>query len=141
MAVRLNVVMIQNPPAAVGGQHLAESTIGEVIGQPGIDLLLVNSLAEIDRRSTDFLSLESLQSDVAVLGWEQQASIAELWNGLGLVGTRSRHRYDPDADVARSDRRLFAFNLTQFRDGKAVCTALKQLLQTQQTKTFTIGLG
>ncbi len=140
MAVRLPVIMIHSPPGGSRWQSLGESVIGELIGRPGIDLTLVGRLADLATGSTDRLTLESLRGDLVVLDWQPPDGILADWHRLGLDGARAPHRDDQDpAPVSPPTRRIYAFDLRGFDDAAPVCDAVKRLLESRQTRTFTLG--
>ena len=139
MAVRLNVVMVQSPPASANGQRLAEKVVGKLIGLPSMDLILVGPLDQIDAASTDYLTLDSLTGDVALLDWRSPESSLSSLQNLGIEGTRTPHAGDPSAESGQAtQRRFYLFDLNQFSDGQDVCTALGQLLKSRQVRTFSL---
>ncbi|TWT91312.1 hypothetical protein [Stieleria varia] len=149
MAVRLNVVMVQSPPPLPGASVIAETLVGELIGRPGIDLILVERLDRITESSTDHLTLHSLQGDVAVLDWssaaEQQTALAQI--GIPLrVAPHSLASDSPEPDSNRSvpatvngSRRLYGFDLSTVQNADRVIKALLELQQTRSVKTFSLG--
>jgi hypothetical protein len=155
MAIRLNVIIVHSPPAIPGAQQLAESLVGELIGRPGIDVALVESLSGISESSTDALTLESITGDVAVLDWRSPADLVQALAALQFVGTRAPHANDPGGndpsanDPGGSDpqreeavlmgRKIYAFDLQTHTDAKQLCNDLQALLATRRVQTFAIG--
>ena len=139
MPVRLSVVMVHTPPAAVAASQLAEAIVGELIGMPEIDLTLVGNLVNISPASTDLLSLESHTGDVAALDWQPPADIVAALGKLGFKGSRTPHPDDLQAPPAEPTRRIYAFDLTQFPDARSVCEAVAKLRSQRQVRTFTLS--
>jgi hypothetical protein len=143
MAIRLTVIMIESvaPPAAgAGSNQLIEQVVGNLLGRPGIDLVLIRSLAGLDPNSTDGLTLESIAGDVAVLDWQPPEEIVSALQRIGFNGCRAPHRFDTSAAVAAADeRRIYAFDLTRIRDVAELQSALEALKSDRQVRTFSIG--
>lgn len=140
MAARLPVIMIQTPPASLASQHLGESIIGELIGRPGIDLVLIGRLSDLREGATDRLTLESMAGDAAVLDWQSPQAIVAALAELGFHGERAPHADDPSpAPVTPLVRRIYAFDLNRFDRAEALCDALMKLLASRQVRTFGLG--
>ena len=143
MAIRLTVVMIQTPPPTVAAQTLGEGVLGELIGRPGIDMTLIGGLDRQVEDSTDRLTIEALTGDVAVLDWQPAETIASAMRAAGIDGQRWPHPGDPDAPLptaAAAGRRIYALDLNRFDTAEAVCDAVKALLASRQTRTFTLEM-
>ncbi len=149
MAQRLSVVMVHSPPASLAASQLAEAIVGELIGLREIDLTLIGPIDQLAEGSSDRLSLESLSGDVALLDWQPPSAIIKSLATLNFVGSRSPHASDPHAGEAASSqkhappqpstRRIYAFDLSQFSQPKAVCDALVRLKGTRQVRTFDLA--
>ena len=142
MAARLNVIMVHSPPATATAQRISESIVGELIGRPGIDVMLVGPLDQIHEGTTDQLSLESITSDVAVLDWRSPSELIQVLDSIGFAGSRWPHRHDsvPDsATPAGSPRKIFAYNLNEFTDAAELCAALAELLANRQVTTYSLA--
>ena len=141
MAARLTVIMNQTAPAAAPAQRLCESVIGELIGRPGIDLVLVASLRGLAGDATDRLTLESVAGDTAVLDWQSPSETCRDLAEINFAGSRWPHASDPDAaPPEQKSRRIYAFDLSRFETADAVCSALAALLSSRQVRTFTLGV-
>ncbi len=151
MPVRLTVVMNQTPPANASAQRLGESIVGEMIGRPGIDMVLVNSASLEDPESTDTLTLKSLAGDFVYLDWKTpQASVATLALG-DIHGRRTPHPDDLSAPTDQpafagrtnteppADRRIYVFDLNLAGAAGEVCKAVYGLLASRQVRTFSLG--
>ena len=140
MAVRLAVVMIESaPPTAAAGQFAAD-VVGNLIGRPGLDLVLVSSLAAGQISETDHLSLEAISGDLAVLDWQRPESMLDSLTAVGLNGSRCPHDHDPcELDKIAGGRRIYAFDLDLFRAATELVAALEKLNRDRQTRTFSIG--
>ncbi|MGB7348106.1 MAG: hypothetical protein WBD20_28025 [Pirellulaceae bacterium] len=132
--------MIHSPPAIAGAHQLAESIVGELIGRPGIDVALIDSLDRIAENSTDALTLESMTGDVAVLDWRSPEQLLSKLVSLGFHGKRSQHADDLAAEVALpGQRRIYAFDLSIISDAKHLLKSLQDLLEARRIKTVSIG--
>ncbi len=138
MAVRLNVIMVSSAPQTATAQRVAEAVVGELIGLAGIDLALVDRLDQIQPTSTDFLTLDSLAGDVAVLNWQAAEATVGILNRLGFAGSRARHAHDPEATSPGPSRRIYAYDLNKFDDARRVIAALGELLASRQVRTFSL---
>lgn len=139
MPVRLNVVLVHAPRDNPGAQALSEVIVGELIGQPGIDLTLVDPLESIRTDSVDHLSLTSLSGALALLTWQPIDQSVQMFNDLGLDGYRARHAGDPAAAGPSDGRAIFGFDLNEVGTGQQVCGAVQALLQSRQVRTVTLG--
>lgn len=142
MAVRLSVIMVHTPPASAASSELAEAVVGQLIGLPEIDLMLVGPLSRLAEGSTDRLSLESIAGDVALLDWQNvEMSVADL-EKLGFEGVRAPHDHDPNQpNLANATRRIYAFDLNKFSSGDSVCQAITSLKNRRQVRTFSLSLA
>lgn len=139
MAVRLNVIMVHSPPPSASAQRLNESVVGELIGLAGIDLALVGPLSSMPDSSTDRLTLESIDGDVAVLDWQTAADTLGALDAIGFTGRRAPHQHDPEAAAVVQGRRVYAFDLRRFDEALEVCGALTELKASRQIRTVTLG--
>ena len=151
MPVRLPVVLVQTKPPTASGQRIAEEVVGNLIGKPGIDLTLVDTIPSLAEGSTDRLTLESLSGDVVILDWFEPAAIVQRLAEIGFEGRRSSHEHDSGASEESSSespviagsapRRIYAFDLSRFTKAMDLIDALVRLNDTRQVRTFTIGIG
>ncbi len=143
MVARLTVVMIHTSPTHSRGARMAETLVGELIGRPGIDLVLVGPIADMDSNATDRLTLESIATDLAVLAWKPVSVTMEELAAIGFAGQRSPHVGDVDAEPCPPDlRKIFAFDLNGFSEAVPVIESLQSLRRSQDVRTFSInGLG
>lgn len=142
MASRLAVLMIQSRAPSAAADRLVEEVIGNLIGTPGIDLILIGALSEIGDASSDRLTLESITADVAVLDWQSPERILQGLANVDFHGQRAGHSHDPQAEaVAAGNRKIFAFDLREFADSTELNRALEKLNSDRAVRTFSIGLG
>ncbi len=140
MANRLSVIMVHTTPPTAAGHRLSERLVGELIGRPGLDLMLVGALDDLPPESTDRLTLESLAGDVVVLAWRSMSETMDDLSLLGFDGHRSPHAGDPVTPSAPMGRRkIFAVDLNRYGSADPVLDLLQGLLQSRGIKTFTIG--
>jgi len=137
MAARLAILMIQSPAPGPEAAKLSDAIVGELIGKPGLDLMMVESRGIADQSSTDRLTLESLPKDVAVLDWAAPDQIETKLRQVDPTWTRSRHADDPTIPVAPSDqKRMYAFDLHQIESTADLERKLRKLLESNQVKTI-----
>ncbi len=143
MAVRLNVVMNQSPPASPIAQRIGEGIVGEMIGRPGIDMVLVNTSSLEDAQSTDLLTLESITGDFVYLDWKSPEHVLGLFSRCRIEGKRFAHSGDLAAatettSVTAPGRRIYIFDLNQYASPDDVCSAVYELLRLRQVRTFSL---
>ena len=138
MAVRLNVIMVHAPAGTNAAQRLTEAVVGELIGLSGIDLTLIDQIAQIDPTSTDYLTLDSLSGDVAVLAWRPVAESIRSLSELGFRGSRARHAHDRAGPDAGRSRSIYGYDLSEFDSPQQVCAALSDLLDARQVRTYSL---
>lgn len=103
--------------------------------------MLVGDLGRLGENSSDRLTLESINSHVAVLDWGQPEVILQRCHEIGFLGSRAPHAGDPAVPpVSGQTRKIFVFDLAQSADAPALCEAIRQLLDSQQVKTFSLGV-
>lgn len=142
MAVRLSVIMVQSRAPGAGAQRMADELVGTLIGAEGIDLALIGPLADLAETATDRLTLETLSGDVAVLDWQGPQEIVLGLTSVNFLADRARHPHDGDAPQSgQVGRRVFAFDMNRFQNAAELVTALRELNQRRQVRTFSIGLG
>ncbi len=139
MAVRLNVIMVHAPAGVAAAQRLTEAVVGELIGFAGIDLTLIDRIAQVDPTSTDYLTLDSLSGDVAVLAWGPVAESVRSLSELGFDGSRARHAHDRTAPDAGASRHIYGYDLSEFDSPQQVCAALSDLLAARQVRTYSLA--
>lgn len=140
MAVRLPVIMIQTSPPSTAANQLSEAIVGELIGLPEVDLVLVGGLTGLDAGSTDLLTLESINGDCAVLDWSSPAETMKQLQRLGVAGNRSPHPHDLAADSVAAGRRVYLFDLNGFASAEELCRAIAALKSSRQVRTFSLSM-
>ncbi|MEM9644030.1 MAG: hypothetical protein AAF989_03460 [Planctomycetota bacterium] len=130
-------MMVQRPAPNAGARELFESLVGQLIGRAGFDLILVDPPHRWSLESTDRLTIESLQGDLAALDWQDAGEMQnELKQFLPKL-RRCPHEGDRDAAAPRmGDQRLYAVNLSNFAASDNVLRVLDGILESRQTKTF-----
>lgn len=140
MAVRLPVILIQTRPPNAAGERMVDQLVGELIGSPGFDLVLVEPLSSLSDEASDRLTLESLQGDTVILDWNAVEDVLACWRDMGLSGSRSPHQLDlGPAKVPAGQRRVYLIDLRDAGSASAVLTALGQIQAVQQVKTVQLG--
>ncbi|QDV64777.1 hypothetical protein [Crateriforma conspicua] len=137
MAVRLNVLLIQTPPPTSAAGSMIDEIVGQLIAVPGVDLMLVRSPHHWEPESTDRLTLENLQNDVAVLDWVPIEQSADALRQVCQDHARTRHENDADAPPPRvGSKCLFLFDLGQFETAVDVVDAIHRIQESRQVRTF-----
>ena len=140
MAIRLPVILIQTRPPDAAGERMVDQVVGELIGSPGFDLVLVEPLASLSDVASDRLTLESLQGDTVILDWNAVEDVLACWSDLGLSGSRSPHQLDlVPAKVPAGQRRVYLFDLRDAGSASDVLSVLGQIQVGQQVKTVQLG--
>ncbi|MFG0262900.1 MAG: hypothetical protein ACF788_10965 [Novipirellula sp. JB048] len=138
-------------PRAAGGRVQSgsaegcsvDAVVGELLGLPQIDLMLIDRLEAVSAASTDQLTLESITGDMVVLDWQPPAQTCQALASLKIAGVRWPHRDDPEAVVApeQRGRRFYALDLSRFASATAVRESILRLHAAKQVKTFSLSLG
>ncbi|WP_413430885.1 hypothetical protein [Crateriforma spongiae] len=137
MAVRLNVLLIQTPPPTSAAGSMIDEIVGQLIAVPGVDLMLVRSPQHWEPGSTDHLTLENLQNDVAVLDWVPIEQSADALRQVCQDHARTRHENDVVAPPPRGGSKcLFLFDLGQFETAVDVVDAIHRIQESRQVRTF-----
>ena len=155
MVDRISVVLVSRPSLnqqveRAAAEQLTEKIVGNLAGRPGIDLVLVTPLSDIQSDSTDHLTLSAIQSGTAVLTWSTPTeTIAELTD-LGIPSVRCPHAGDTDAAVKPADgttanaansvfHQIYAFDLRNVSSVDRLMHDLDQIRSVRSVKTFSLG--
>jgi hypothetical protein len=140
---RLNVVLVSRSGLGVKSENMIESIVGNLAGRSGIDLVLVSPLAEIDRDSTDQLTLSSIRTSAVVLTWTSPEQTMSDLERIGFTGVRSPHAIDPFHKSANAfqetGRKIYAINLCEVIAVDDLLNQLDRLRTIQSVKTFSLG--
>ncbi|WP_157593981.1 hypothetical protein [Rubripirellula obstinata] len=132
--------------SGLGGksEDMIEAIVGNLAGRPGVDLVLVSPLAEIDHDSTDQLTLLSIGAAVAVLTWDSPEQTMSDLRRIGFDGVRSPHANDPSQGSTNATqvtgRKIYAFDLRNVATVDELIDQLDRLRKVQSVKTFSLGL-
>lgn len=142
MAVRLTVLLVQSSRMSGLQTGINADLVFQLMGVPGIDLSIVNSLNPTEIAETDRLLLSSLETDLAVLDWrDADDSLAALAN-LGIVGTRAPHQLDPHTPAAEpGTRRIYLVDLRSGDPPPTVVNAMKHLLDQRRVVAVPLSIG
>ncbi len=141
MAARLPVILIQTRPPNAAAERLVDQLVGELIGSPGFDLVLVEPLSSLSTEATDRLTLEALQGDTVILDWNSVEEVLQSWGDLGLSGSRSPHALDRDpVQVPAGQRRVYLIDLRVAGSVPVILSTLVQIQAGQQVKTVQLGV-
>lgn len=144
MAVRLNVVVIRPEGAAARWNEAFDDCLGQLLGRPGLDLVLLDRLPLPDDMGTERLAVETIQGDLACLAWIDGEILAKRLDELGKPVCRVAHRRDQQA-LPESDRpptsssaKLYYFDMRLPQASSTILNDLQRLLETRRTPTFQI---
>ena len=142
MADRLNVILVSRASLAKSAA-LTEAIVGNLVGRPGIDLVLVAPLSEITEDSTDRLTLLAMTSAVAVLTWTPAPETISDLHQIGFDGWRCPHAGDPHPDnsgnASESERSIYAVDLQNIVSAEDLADQLDRLRKAQSIQTFAIN--
>jgi len=144
MAVRLNVVVIRPEGAATRWSDTFDDCLGQLLGRPGLDLVLLDRLPRPDEVGTERLAVETIQGDVACLAWTDGDFVAERFGQLDKPVHRVAHRRDrppqPEIDTAgmSSKPKLYFFDMRVPAASSTIVDDLQHLLEVRRTPTFQI---
>lgn len=140
MSARLNVVIVQSPRMTTLQGDITEQVMIELLGRPGLDLLIVQSLVN-DETSTDHLAVTALESDIAIVDWQSEETIISRLAALGLAGVSAAHELNPQPlqVSSASTRRFYCFDLKLGFKPSQVSATIAKLLAAKQVRTVSIG--
>ncbi|HBJ39154.1 MAG TPA: hypothetical protein DDZ51_31290 [Planctomycetaceae bacterium] len=142
MAVRLSVLLVQSSRMSGLQSGINAELVFQLMGVPGIDLSIVNSLNPAEIAETDLLLLSSLETDLAVLDWRDADDSLAALATLGVVGARSPHQLDPHTPAAMPGaRRIYLVDLRSGDPPSSVVNAMKQLLDQRRVVAVPLLIG
>lgn len=142
MAVRLSVLLVQSSRMSGLQSGINAELVFQLMGVPGIDLSIVNSLNPAEIAETDRLLLSSLESDLAVLDWRDADDSLAALATLGVVGARAPHHLDPQTPAVESaTRRIYLVDLRRGDSSSSVVSAMKQLLDQRRVVAVPLSIG
>jgi len=142
MSVRLNVLLVQSSRMSGLQSGINADLVFQLMGAPGIDLSIVNSLSPSEIAETDRLLLSSLQNDLAVLDWRDADDSLAALAMLGIRGARAPHQLDPQRPgVQAGTRRIYLVDLRSGDPPAAVVSAMKQLLDQRRVVAVPLVIG
>jgi len=142
MSVRLNVLLVQSSRMSGLQSGINADVVFQLMGVPGIDLSIVNSLNPTEIAETDRLLLSSFQNDLAVLDWRDADDSLSALAILGVSGARAPHQLDPNsAAVQPGKRRIYVVDLRNGDSPAAVVNAMKDLLDQRRVVAVPLSIG
>lgn len=144
MAVRLNVIVLRPTGEHRHFDPACDDAVGQLLGRPGLDLVLLDRIPGPDESGTERLAVESIAGDVACVGWTDAELVSEPLGLLGKRVARVPHRRDQDAAPVQSDEpiaKLYHFDMRREGASQTILADLQALLATRQTPMFQIGVG
>lgn len=146
MPVRLTVLTIR--PTTALARDAYDDVIANLLGRPGLDLVLLEHMPSQSSPDTERLALEGLQGTVATVAWCDAETLASSLNDAAEAGSQSTrfvrrpHAADSQADSWQPQPDhigLFHFDMHQ-QSAESLHQDLVSLLASQQTRTFGITL-
>lgn len=144
MAVRLNVIVLRPTGEHRHFDPACDDAVGQLLGRPGLDLVLLDRIPGPDESGTERLAVESIAGDVACVGWTDAEMVSEPLGLLGKRVARVPHRRDADAESVLDDEpiaKLYHFDMRREGASQTILADLQALLATRQTPMFQIGIG
>src|SRR5262245_49458187 len=92
---RLTVVLSQAQGKNPAKRSLEESVAAALLLEPGLDVSIVPHLYDLDPGHTGRLFLESVQGDMAVLGWMYPRAAYWLLDRIGVKGHYGENKIAP----------------------------------------------
>lgn len=141
MSIRLNVVVVQSPRMTSLQVGIVAEIVIQLLGRPGIDLAMVESLEPEVNQSTDGLMLTGLESDLAIIDWRSAEQSADSLSRLGVNVSRTAHPLDLEAGSAGpGSRKLYAIDLRNGYKASEVVDSVLKLLAARQVVTVSLGI-
>jgi len=142
MSVRLSVLLVQSSRMSGLQSGINAELVFQLMGVPGIDLSIVNSISPAEIAETDRLLLSSLETDLAVLDWRDPDESLVALAAVGITGHRAPHLIDPTVPPANpGQRRLYLVDLRRGDSVTGVVEAMKQLLNQRRVVAVPLGFG
>ncbi|PHQ32661.1 hypothetical protein [Rhodopirellula bahusiensis] len=144
MAVRLNVIVLRPTGEHRHFDPACDDAVGQLLGRPGLDLVLLDRIPGPDESGTERLAVESIAGDVACVSWTDAEQVSEPLGLLSKRVARVPHRRDEDAAPIQNDEpiaKLYHFDMRRDGASQTILADLQALLATRQTPMFQIGGG
>ncbi|MFG0266939.1 MAG: hypothetical protein ACF8AM_17585 [Rhodopirellula sp. JB055] len=144
MAVRLNVIVLRPTGEHRHFDPACDDAVGQLLGRPGLDLVLLDRIPRPDESGTERLAVESIAGDVACVAWTDAEHVSKPLGLLGKRVARVPHRRDVEAEPVQSNEpiaKLYHFDMRREGASQTILADLQSLLATRQTPTFQIGAG
>jgi hypothetical protein len=144
MAVRLNVIVLRPTGEHRHFDPACDDAVGQLLGRPGLDLVLLDRIPGPDESGTERLAVESIAGDVACVAWTDAEQVSGPLGLLGKRVARVPHRRDVDAEPVQANEpiaKLYHFDMRREGASQTILADLQTLLATRQTPTFQIGAG
>ncbi len=140
MPARLNVVIVQSPHMSALQSDVTEQVMIELLGRPGLDLLIVQSLVS-GADTTDHMALAALENDCVIVDWHSEEEICKGLAAIGIEGYCAPHELNPKPQAPKSmaPRRLYCFDLRLGFNASQVAATILKLLAAKQVQTVRIG--
>lgn len=143
MTARLSVLMVQPPRLSALQAKIQDQLVVQLIGVPGVDLAIVDSLDPAEGAATDQLLISSLAADLAVIDWRGADDVLDLLIKRGLSVVRAPHPLDLKADSVSGQgmKRIYVFDLRNGDKPLAIVGAIKDLLRDRRVVAIPIGIA
>ncbi|KLU05182.1 hypothetical protein RISK_002944 [Rhodopirellula islandica] len=144
MAVRLNVIVLRPTGEHRHFDPACDDAVGQLLGRPGLDLVLLDRIPGPNESGTERLAVESVAGDVACVAWTDAEQVSKPLGLLGKRVARVPHRRDVEAapvQDAEPIAKLYHFDMRREGASQTILADLQALLATRQTPTFQIGAG
>ncbi|MCC9641039.1 hypothetical protein LOC71_02050 [Rhodopirellula sp. JC740] len=142
MAVRLNVIVLRPEGDHRHFDPACDDAVGQLLGRPGLDLVLLDRIPGPNDAGTERLAVESIAGDIACVAWTDADRVSQPLALLGKRVARVPHRRDVDAPTPNEEgpiAKLYHFDMRRDGAQQTILNDLQTLLATRQTPTFQIG--
>lgn len=136
MAVRLSVLILKPSPEFQGR---FENIVGELLGRPGLDVVMLERIPAADEGATESLALEGLSPPIACLTWHEFDKVQHDLAAAGYPLSRCRHADDPAGESSNANQAAaYFFDLRPASVHDSILDKLRTLRDRLNVTTFSL---
>lgn len=139
LAPRLTVVVSQSSSRDSQSANLEETLVAELMMTPNLDATMIGPLESVHPDDTDYLCLDSLNHNFAILSWLPTEEVARQWQRLSLSG-QIVHLGDDQSASMPAARRIFHLRLTPGLKAATALDSLQRMAEDRKVRTVNILL-
>lgn len=135
MPRRIPIVLFQSPVSTPQRRSLEEQVVTRLLFETGMDVNVVEHLADLEPGGTGLLCLEGLTGDLVLLGWLDRAEAERHLRALQIAGRFGRTTFDPELTdhAQRGGRTLYYLDLQRCASAEPV---LSEVLRIREDLTL-----